>query len=174
MTVLEPATEAVLAEIPRAGVEEADAAVARAKAAYPGWRAIAPPDRAKLLFGLADALEARKEELAVLEARNAGKPIGDARGEMGMVVDTFRFYAGAVDKHHGETIHVDGGVDLTFREPLGVCGLIATGWAEPGEAIEAIEMPERRWALGILWHAEEDPQSPVLAGLTGAARTVAA
>jgi putative glutamine amidotransferase len=53
-------------------------------------------------------------------------------------------------------------------------GLIATGWAEPGEAIEAIEMPERRWALGILWHAEEDPESPVLAGLTGAARRVAA
>ena len=56
LEVLEPATEAVLAEIPRAGAEEADAAVARAKAAYPAWRAVAPGDRAALLHRLADAL----------------------------------------------------------------------------------------------------------------------
>ena len=130
LTVLEPATEAVLAEIPRAGVEEADAAVARAKAAYPAWRAVSPPDRAKLLHGLADALAAEQEELAVLEARNAGKPIGDARGEMGMVVDTFRFYAGAVERTLGDTIPVAGGVAMTFREPLGVVALI-TPWNFP-------------------------------------------
>ena len=99
LAVLEPATEAVLAEIPRAGAEEADAAVARAKAAYPAWRAVAPADRARLLHRLADALAAEHEELAVLEARNAGKPIGDARGEIGMVVDTFRFYAGRGRAH---------------------------------------------------------------------------
>ncbi len=130
LSVLEPATEAVLAEIPRAGVEEADAAVARAKAAYPAWRAIAPADRSKLLYGLADALAARQEELAVLEARNAGKPIADARGEMGMVVDTFRFYAGAVERTLGDTIPVAGGVAMTFREPLGVVALI-TPWNFP-------------------------------------------
>ena len=130
LAVLEPATEAVLAEIPRAGVEEADAAVARAKAAYPAWRAISPPDRAKLLHGLADALADRQEELAVLEARNAGKPIGDARGEMGMVVETFRFYAGAVERTLGDTIPVAGGVAMTFREPLGVVALI-TPWNFP-------------------------------------------
>jgi acyl-CoA reductase-like NAD-dependent aldehyde dehydrogenase len=130
LTVLEPATEAVLAEIPRAGIEEADAAVARAKAAYPAWRAVAPADRAKLLHGLADALAARQEELAVLEARNAGKPIGDARGEMGMVVDTFRYYAGAVERTLGDTIPVAGGVAMTFREPLGVVALI-TPWNFP-------------------------------------------
>ena len=128
--MLEPATEAVLAEIPRAGAEEADAAVARAKAAYPGWRAIAPADRAKLLYGLADLLASRQEELAVLEARNAGKPIGDARGEMGMVVDTFRYYAGAVERTLGDTIPVAGGVAMTFREPLGVVALI-TPWNFP-------------------------------------------
>src|SRR5215210_8839313 len=93
LEVLEPATEAVLAEIPRAGAEETDAAVARAKAAYPAWRALAPGERAALLHGLADALAGELEDLAVLEARNAGKPIGDARGEMQMVVDTFRYYA---------------------------------------------------------------------------------
>ncbi len=75
LRVIEPATEAVLASVPRAGVEEADAAVARAAAAYPAWRAIAPADRAKLLHRLADAISAVVEELALLEARNAGKPI---------------------------------------------------------------------------------------------------
>jgi betaine-aldehyde dehydrogenase len=122
--VIEPATEEVMAEVPRGGVEETDAAVARAKAAFPAWRAVAPADRAKLLRDLADAIEARLEALARLEARNAGKPIGDARGEIGMVVETFRFYAGAPERLLGQTIPVAGGVDMTFREPLGVVGLI--------------------------------------------------
>ena len=66
----------------------------------------------------------------MLEARNAGKPIADARGEMGMVVETFRYYAGAPERLPGETIPVAGGVDMTFREPLGVVGLI-TPWNFP-------------------------------------------
>jgi betaine-aldehyde dehydrogenase len=122
--VIEPATEQVMAELPRAGVEEVDAAVAAAKAAFPAWRAVAPADRGVLIHRLADALEERVEELAVLEARNAGKPIGDARGEIGMVVETFRYYAGAPERLLGQTIPVAGGVDMTFREPLGVVGLI--------------------------------------------------
>jgi betaine-aldehyde dehydrogenase len=124
LTVLEPATEAVLEEIPRAGVRETDAAVARAKAALPSWRALPPAERAFLLYGVADALESAQEELAVLEARNAGKPIGDARGEMGMVVETFRYYAGGPERLLGDTIPVAGGVAMTFREPLGVVALI--------------------------------------------------
>jgi betaine-aldehyde dehydrogenase len=122
--VIEPATERVMAEVPRAGVEEVDAAVARAKAAFPAWRAVAPADRAKLLRDLAEALDGRREELAQLEARNAGKPIGDARGEMEMVAETYRYYAGAPERLLGKTIPVAGGVDMTFREPLGVVGLI--------------------------------------------------
>jgi len=122
--VIEPATEEVMAELPRAGVGEVDAAVARAKAAFPAWRAVAPAERAALLHRLADALAERLEELALLEARNAGKPIGDARGEIGMVVETFRYYAGAPERLLGQTIPVAGGVDMTFREPLGVVGLI--------------------------------------------------
>src|SRR4051812_45564330 len=113
-----------MAEVPRAGAEEVDAAVARAKAVFPTWRAVTPADRAKLLQDLAEALEARHEELARLEARNAGKPIGDARGEMEMVVQTYRYYAGAPERLLGQTIPVAGGVDMTFREPLGVVGLI--------------------------------------------------
>ncbi len=130
ISVIEPATAEVMAELPQAGVEETDAAVARAKAAFPAWRAVSPPDRSRLLHGLADALEAKQEELAVLEARNAGKPIGDARGEMGMVAETFRYYAGAPERLLGHTIPVEGGVNMTFHEPLGVVALI-TPWNFP-------------------------------------------
>ena len=124
LTVVEPATEGVLAEIPRAGAAEVDEAVARARGALPAWRALAPAARAQLLRSLADTLEAHLEELALLEARNAGKPIGDARGEMAMVVDTFRYYAGAPERLLGDTIPVAGGHAFTVREPLGVVGLI--------------------------------------------------
>ena len=129
-TVVNPATEETLAEIESAGVEETDAAVASAKAAFPAWRAVSPTDRARLLRRLATLVEEHHEELSRIESRNVGKPIGGARGEVGMVAHVFHFYAGAVDKHHGETIPVAGGVDLTFREPLGVVGLI-TPWNFP-------------------------------------------
>ena len=89
-----------------------------------GWRASRPPTAPALLRGLADAVEERLEDLATLEARNAGKPISDARGEIGMVAETFRYYAGAPERLLGDTIPVEGGVDMTFREPLGVVGLI--------------------------------------------------
>jgi betaine-aldehyde dehydrogenase len=124
VTVLNPATEEQLAELPQAGIEEADEAVAAALAAYPAWRAVAPNDRARLLRRLATLVEEHGEELARIESRNVGKPIAGARGEIAMVAQVFHFYAGTVDKHYGETIPVAGGVDLTFREPLGVVGLI--------------------------------------------------
>src|ERR671923_388748 len=124
LTVINPATEAPIAELDSAGVEETDAAVSSAKAAFPSWRSVAPFDRARLLRRLASLVEEHGEELARLETRNVGKPISDSRGEVQMVAEVFYFYAGAVDKHHGETIPVARGVDLTFREPLGVVGLI--------------------------------------------------
>jgi acyl-CoA reductase-like NAD-dependent aldehyde dehydrogenase len=130
MQVFEPATEQVLAELPRAGAEEADEAVARAKEAFPAWRDVTPGDRGKLLRSLARAIDESLEELARLEARNVGKPISDARGEVGMVVDVFDYYAGAPERLLGNTIPVAGGVDMTFREPLGVVGLI-TPWNFP-------------------------------------------
>src|SRR4051812_39629568 len=130
LEVIEPATEAGLDTVPRAGIDETDAAVARARRAFPAWRDVAPADRSALLHKLADALEDAQEDLAVLEARNAGKPIGDARGEMGMVVETFRYYAGAPERLLGDTIPVAGGLGFTVREPLGVVGLI-TPWNFP-------------------------------------------
>ncbi len=130
ITVLEPATEGTLAEVPRAGVEQVDEAVEGAKRAFESWRAVAPGKRAALLHALADRVEAELEPLAKLEARNVGKPIRDARDEIGMVAATFRYYAGAPERLAGKTIPVAGGVDMTFREPLGVIGLI-TPWNFP-------------------------------------------
>ena len=128
--VLEPATEEVMAELPQAGPEDADAAIARAKAAFPAWRAVSPGDRANLLRRLAAAVRERADGLARLESRNVGKPISDARGEIGMVADVFEYYAGAPERLLGSSIPVAGGIDVTFREPLGVVGLI-TPWNFP-------------------------------------------
>jgi acyl-CoA reductase-like NAD-dependent aldehyde dehydrogenase len=122
--VRDPATEAVIERLRAATDDDADAAVKRASSAFEGWRAVTPADRARLLRRLAERLDGERERLAQLEMRNAGKPIGDARGEIGMVMDTFAYYAGAPERLLGDTIPVAGGVDLTFREPLGVVGLI--------------------------------------------------
>jgi acyl-CoA reductase-like NAD-dependent aldehyde dehydrogenase len=122
--VVNPATEEPIADLEQADVEETDAAVSRAREAFAGWRRVAPPDRAQLLRKLATLVEENAEELARIESQNVGKPIAGARAEVGMVAQVFHFYAGAVDKHYGETIPVADGVDMTFREPLGVVGLI--------------------------------------------------
>ncbi len=124
LEILNPATEEVVERIEPATAQDADAAVARAKKAFPAWRDVAPADRSRLLRRLADALEAERENLAQIESRDTGKPINDARGEMGMVADTFHYYAGMPERLLGDTIPVSGGVDVTFREPLGVVGLI--------------------------------------------------
>ena len=139
LSIINPATEERLVELAEAGVEETDRAVARAKAAFPAWRAVRPADRAMLLRRVAALVEENVEELALMETRNCGKPISDSRGEAGMVAEVFHFYAGAVDKLNGETIPVAGGIDMTFREPLGVVGLI-TPWNFP--------MTIASWKLG--------------------------
>src|SRR2546430_10659324 len=124
ITVIEPATEKVLAELKEASVEDADRAVAKARSAYPAWKAVTPKDRANLMRRIAVAIDKHREELAQLEARNVGKPISDARGEVGMVIDVFNYYAGAPERLVGKTIPVAGGIDMTFREPLGGVALI--------------------------------------------------
>jgi acyl-CoA reductase-like NAD-dependent aldehyde dehydrogenase len=124
VTVINPATEETIATLDSAGVGETDAAVAAARRAFPAWRAVSPADRGRLLRRLATLVEEHLDELARIESANVGKPIHGARGEVRMVADVFHFYAGAVDKRHGETIPVAGGIDMTFREPIGVVGLI--------------------------------------------------
>ncbi len=124
VTVVNPATGEAIAQVPLAGVDEVDAAVARSVAAGPAWRAVAPADRARLLRRFAAQVEEHGEELARLETANVGKPLGDSRGEVAMVAEVLYFYAGAVDKHRGATVPVVGGEALTFHEPLGVVAAI--------------------------------------------------
>ncbi len=122
--VIDPATGNLLQQLPAAGAEQVDEAVARARAAFPAWRDLAPGERASRLRGLAQILELNLEELATLEAQNCGKPIASARAEMAMVVDVFRYYSGAPERLMGDTIPVAGGQAFTVKEPLGVVGLI--------------------------------------------------
>ena len=130
VNVVEPATEEVMAELPKAGVEDADDAIARAKKAFPAWKRVDPGERAELMRSVAAKVRERVDDLARLEARNVGKPISDARGEVNMVADVFDYYAGAPERLLGDTIPVAGGLDFTFRESLGVVGLI-TPWNFP-------------------------------------------
>ena len=123
-SVVNPTTETVMAQVPIHGVEATDEAVARALAAGPAWRAMAPADRARLMRRFAATVEDHHEELSQLETANVGKPIDESRGEVGMVAEVLYFYAGAIDKHRGATVPVAGGVDMTFNEPLGVVGAI--------------------------------------------------
>ena len=129
-TILNPATESPIGDVPDGAAHDVDAAVERARAAGPDWRSIAPVDRVRILRRLGGLVEAHAEELALLETRNVGKPLADSRAEVAMVADVFHYYAGAIDKHYGQTIPVAGGVDLTFHEPLGVVGVI-TPWNFP-------------------------------------------
>jgi acyl-CoA reductase-like NAD-dependent aldehyde dehydrogenase len=124
LEILNPATEEVVERLEPATEGDADAAVAHAREAFPAWKDVQPGDRSRLLRRLADALEAEHENLSQLESKNTGKPIGDSRAEMAMVAKTFHYYAGMPEKLLGDTIPVSGGVDVTFREPLGVVGLI--------------------------------------------------
>src|SRR5215207_7617392 len=128
--VVEPATEYVMAELPQAGVDHADEAIARAKETFPAWKRAPAGERAELMRSVSAMVRERADDLARLESRNVGKPISDARGEVGMVADVFNYYAGAPERLLGDTIPVDGGLDFTFREPLGVVGLI-TPWNFP-------------------------------------------
>jgi len=122
--VVDPATEDVVAQVPLTSAEETDAAIARARRAYDSWRSVAPGDRARLLRRFAEAVDADQENLARLEVRNAGHTIGNARWEAGNVRDVLHYYAAAPERLFGRQIPVAGGVDVTFKEPLGVVGVI--------------------------------------------------
>ena len=136
--VVNPATEAVIAEVSLAGTDETDAAIARAAVAYEGWRDVAPADRARLLRAFAAAVDADSGHLAALEVANAGHTIGNARWEAGNVRDVLEYYSAAPERNFGRQIPVAGGIDITFKEPLGVVGVIVP-WNFP--------MPIAGWAL---------------------------
>ncbi|MFF0145584.1 aldehyde dehydrogenase family protein [Amycolatopsis sulphurea] len=122
--VRNPATEEVVRQVALTSAEETDAAIGRARAAFPAWRAVAPGDRARLLRRFAAAVDADRENLARLEVLNSGHTIGNARWEAGNVRDVLEYYAGAPERLLGQQIPVPGGVNVTFHEPLGVVGVI--------------------------------------------------
>ncbi|HEY4332017.1 MAG TPA: aldehyde dehydrogenase family protein [Ilumatobacteraceae bacterium] len=130
LALLNPATEALILDQPLATGDDADAAIARAAAALPAWRSMAPLDRVILMRRFADTVAAHAEELAQLDTANMGMPIGSSRWCANTAAEVFHYYAGCIDKHTGATIPVAGGVTMTFHEPLGVVGLI-TPWNFP-------------------------------------------
>ncbi len=136
--VINPSTAGVIAAVQLAGVEETDRAVARASAAAPGWAAVAPADRGRLLRRFADVVDAHVEELAALEIQNAGHTRGNALWEAGNVRDVLHYYAAGPERLCGKQIPVAGGIDLTFHEPLGVVGIIVP-WNFP--------MPIAGWGM---------------------------
>ncbi|MEU1479489.1 aldehyde dehydrogenase family protein [Streptomyces sp. NPDC005760] len=125
LTVLNPATEEVVATVPAATAADVDAAVTRATKAQARWSALAPADRARLLRRFADVVDGHVEELARLEVREAGHLLGNARWEAGNVRDLLAYAAGGVERLNGRQIPVAGGLDVTILEPLGVVGVIA-------------------------------------------------
>jgi acyl-CoA reductase-like NAD-dependent aldehyde dehydrogenase len=125
LTVLNPATEEVVATVPAATAADVDAAVTRAATAQAKWAALAPADRARLLRRFADVVDQHVEELARLEVREAGHLLGNARWEAGNVRDLLAYAAGGVERLNGRQIPVPGGLDVTILEPLGVVGVIA-------------------------------------------------
>jgi acyl-CoA reductase-like NAD-dependent aldehyde dehydrogenase len=122
--VVSPVTEDVVAEVPVTDAAGTDRAIARARRAFADWRHVAPGDRGRLLRRFAEAVDADIENLAQLEVRNAGHTVTNARWEAGNVRDVLTYYSAAPERLLGAQIPVPGGVDFTFKEPLGVVGVI--------------------------------------------------
>jgi betaine-aldehyde dehydrogenase len=123
-TLVNPSTGLPLQDVPSASVAETDAAIERAHEAFASWRAVPPGERARLLRSFAAVVDGHIEELARLEVTNAGHTIGNARWEAGNVRDCLNYYSAAPERLFGRQIPVPGGVDITFREPLGVVSVI--------------------------------------------------
>jgi betaine-aldehyde dehydrogenase len=131
--VLEPATGAVAWQTAQADADDAARAVDIAARAFDdgAWRRLSARERGRVLMRASFLIRDRQEELARLEARNGGKPIGNARAEIDIVANVFEYWGGAANKITGETIPiVPPGIDVTLREPVGVCALI-TPWNFP-------------------------------------------
>jgi acyl-CoA reductase-like NAD-dependent aldehyde dehydrogenase len=125
LTIINPATGAILTQVPAATAAEIGLAVQCAQSAFEGdWGQSAPRARTEALQKLAAAMREHAEELAQLECANVGKPIASARGEVGYAARVLDYYAGLASVARGETVGLSGGLGLTLREPLGVCGLI--------------------------------------------------
>jgi 1-pyrroline dehydrogenase len=130
--VINPANDEVIATVPASDSEDVDRAVNAAATAFQTWKDTTPQDRSLLLLKLADLLEAKGEELGLLESRNAGKPRGAAIDEMSVCVDLFRFFAGAARVMEGKAANefLAGHTSILRRDPIGVVASIAP-WNYP-------------------------------------------
>jgi acyl-CoA reductase-like NAD-dependent aldehyde dehydrogenase len=131
--VIEPSTATSMAEVAKAGADDATRAVDIAVKAFEegAWPRLSARERGRVLTTASFLIRERQEQLAELEARNGGKPISAARGEIDIVANVFEYWGGAANKITGETIPiVPPGLDVTLREPVGVCALI-TPWNFP-------------------------------------------
>ncbi len=123
-SIINPSNEEFLQEIELSDLEQTDLVIARAAKAFQSWRHVNPGDRARLLRSFASLVDSHIEELAQLEVMNAGHTIGNARWEAGNVRDVLHYYSAAPERLFGKQIPVPNGVDITFKEPLGVVGVI--------------------------------------------------
>ena len=123
-TIISPVTEQPIKEIALADLAETDATILKAQNAFESWKKVTPGDRAKLLRTFAALVDSHNEELAQLEVLNAGHTIGNARWEAGNVRDLLNYYSAAPERLFGRQIPVPNGIDITFKEPLGVVGSI--------------------------------------------------
>lgn len=156
---VDPATEDIITDVPRGNAADVDAAVRAADGAMRGeWSELAPAERGRLIFKLAQAIREHSQELAELETRDNGKPLRDALGDMEGVVATLEFNAGAADKLQGDTIALPKKyVDLTWLEPLGVTGHIIP-WNFPlGMATRSIAPALTAGCTVVLKPAEQTP-----------------
>jgi 1-pyrroline dehydrogenase len=130
--VVNPANDQVIANVPASSQEDVDRAVNAAETAFESWKKTTPQDRSLLLLKIADALEAKADELGRLESANAGKPVGAAIDEMTTSVDLFRFFAGAARVMDGLAANefAAGHTSIIRRDPIGVVASIAP-WNYP-------------------------------------------
>jgi acyl-CoA reductase-like NAD-dependent aldehyde dehydrogenase len=122
--VINPATESIVTTIEHLDLAGADAVIAKAAKAFETWRHVSPGDRGKMLRRFAEVVAEHKEELAQLEIANSGHTRGNALWEVDNVVNVLTYYSAAPERLFGRQIPVPGGIDVTFKEPLGVVGVI--------------------------------------------------
>ena len=122
--VINPATEKLVVSLQEADLAQTDEIIAKAAKAFLTWKKISPGDRANLLRRFSAIVTAHREELAQLEITNSGHTRGNALWEADNVANVLNYYAGAPERLFGKQIPVAGGVDITFKEPIGVVGII--------------------------------------------------
>ena len=122
--VINPATEKLVVSLQEADVAQTDEIIAIAAKAFLTWKKVSPGDRANLLRRFSAVVTAHREELAQLEITNSGHTRGNALWEADNVANVLNYYAGAPERLFGKQIPVAGVVDITFKEPIGVVGII--------------------------------------------------